>query len=66
MLIAYVYLYKCDVYHIMYIIVYFDERSDTVYSIQHYVIKFVSDLRQISEFLRVDRFTPPIKMTATI
>jgi hypothetical protein len=34
-----------------------------VYSIQHYVIKFVSDLRQGGEFLR---FPPPIKLTTTI
>ena len=32
-----------------------------VYSIQHYVIKFVSDLKQVSGFLRVLRFPPPIK-----
>ena len=31
---------------------------------QHYVIKFVSDLRQVSGFLRVLRFPPPIKLTA--
>jgi hypothetical protein len=31
-----------------------------VYSIQHYVIKFVSDLRQVGVFLRVLRFSPPI------
>ena len=31
--------------------------------VQHYVIKFVSDLRQVGGFLR---FTPPIKLTATI
>ena len=37
-----------------------------VYSIQHYVIKFVSDLWQVSSFLRVLRFPPPIKLTATI
>ena len=37
-----------------------------VYSIQHYEIKFVSDLRQVSGFLRVLRFPPPIKLTATI
>ena len=37
-----------------------------LYSIQHYVIKFVSDLRQIGGFLRVLRFPPPIKLTATI
>ena len=33
-----------------------------VYSIQHYVVKFVSDLRQVGGFLR---FPPPIKLTAT-
>jgi hypothetical protein len=37
-----------------------------VYSIQHYVIKLVSDLRQVGGFLRVLRFPPPIKLTATI
>jgi len=31
-----------------------------VYSIQHYVIKFVSDLQQVDSFLRVLRFPPPI------
>ena len=37
-----------------------------VYSVQHYMIKFVSDLRQVGDFLRVLRFPPPIKLTATI
>ena len=37
-----------------------------VYSIQHYVIKFVSYLRQVGSFLRVLRFSPLIKLTATI
>jgi hypothetical protein len=37
-----------------------------VYSTQHYVIKFVSDLRQVGGFLRVLQFPPPIKLTATI
>jgi len=37
-----------------------------VYSIQHYVIKFVSDLRQFGVFLRVLRFPPSIKLTATM
>jgi hypothetical protein len=37
-----------------------------VYSIQHYVIKFVRDLGQVGDFLRVLRFPPPIKLTATI
>jgi hypothetical protein len=36
------------------------------YSIQHYVIKLVSDLRQVGGFLGVPRFPPPIKLTATI
>jgi hypothetical protein len=39
---------------------------DEVYSIQHCVIKFVSDLRQVSGFVRVLRFPPPIKLTDTI
>ena len=30
-----------------------------VYSIQHYAIKFVSDLQQVSGFLRVLRFPSP-------
>ena len=37
-----------------------------VYSIQHYVIKFVSDLRQVGGYLRVLRFPPPLKLTITI
>ena len=37
-----------------------------VYSIQHYVIKFVSDLQQVVGFLRVFQFPPPKKMTTTI
>jgi len=34
--------------------------------IQHYVIKFVSDLRQVGCFLRILRFPLPIKLTAKI
>jgi hypothetical protein len=37
-----------------------------MYLIQHYVIEFVSDLRQVGVFFRVLRFPPPIKLTATI
>jgi hypothetical protein len=37
-----------------------------VYSIQYYVIKFVSDLRKVDGFLRKLQFSPPIKLTATI
>ena len=33
-----------------------------VYSIQHYVIHFVIDLRQVDGFLRIRRFPPPIKL----
>ena len=33
-----------------------------VYSIQHYVIEFVSDLRQVRGFLRVLRFPPTNKI----
>ena len=36
-----------------------------MYSIQHCVIKFVIDLRQIGGFLRVLRFPPPTKLIAT-
>ena len=37
--------------------------SGVVYSIHHYVIKFVSGLRQVDGFLWVPRFLPPIKLT---
>jgi len=33
-----------------------------VYSIQHYVIKFVSDLRQVGSFLWILQFPPLIKL----
>jgi hypothetical protein len=33
--------------------------SSNMYSIQHYVMKFVSNLRQVGGFLRVLRFPPP-------
>ena len=36
-----------------------------VYSIQRYVIKFVSDLQQVGDFLQELWFPPPIKLTAT-
>ena len=34
--------------------------------VQHYMIKFVSDLRQVGGFLRVLLFPPPIKLTTMI
>jgi len=42
----------------------FESRSGR--EVQHYVIKFVSDFRLVGGFLRVLRFPPPIKLTATI
>jgi hypothetical protein len=42
----------------------FESRSGR--GVKHYMIKFVSDLRQVGGFLRVLRFPPPIKLTATI
>ena len=36
------------------------------YSIQHYVIKFVSDVRQVGGFLWVLWFPPLIKLTSAI
>jgi hypothetical protein len=40
----------------------FESCLGEVYSIQHYAIKFVSDLRQVGGS---HRFPPPIKLTAT-
>ena len=37
-----------------------------LYSIQHYVITFVSDLRKVDGFLWVFGLPLPIKLTATI
>jgi hypothetical protein len=37
-----------------------------LYSIQHYVIKFVSDVQQVGFFPQVLRFPSPMKLTAWI
>jgi len=37
-----------------------------VYSLQHYVIKFVTDLRQVGDFPWVLPFPPQIKLIVTI
>ena len=37
-----------------------------VFSMQHYVIKIVSDLQQVGGFFTVLRFPPPIKLTSLI
>jgi hypothetical protein len=45
----------------------FEPLSGEVYPIQHYVIKFVSDLRHVGGFLQVlIQFPPSIKQTATL
>jgi len=36
-----------------------------IYSIKHYVIEFVSDLRQVCRFLQILQFPLQIKLTAT-
>jgi len=42
----------------------FESRSGR--GVQHYVIKFFSDLRQVGGFLWLLRFPSPIRLTATI
>jgi hypothetical protein len=37
-----------------------------MYSIQHYVIKFVGDLRRSMDFSGYSKFPPPIKLTTKI
>ena len=60
--VGYTTTYAISAYH--YWCCEFESRSGR--GVQHYVIKFVSDLQQIGGFLRVLRFPPPIKLTATI
>jgi hypothetical protein len=50
---------KCNVYNLMWAPI----PVRRVYSIQHYVIEFVNDLRQVSCFHRALRFPPPLKLT---
>jgi hypothetical protein len=57
----YNYIYAISAYHHW---CEFESRSGR--GVQHYVIKFVSDLWQVGGFLQVLRFPPPIKLTATI
>ena len=44
----------------------FEPRLGEVYSIENYVIEFVSELRQVSGFLRILQFPTPIQLTAMI
>jgi hypothetical protein len=60
--VGYTTTYAISAYH--YWCCEFESRSGR--GVQHYVIKFVSDLQQVGGFLRVLRFPPPIKLTATI
>ena len=43
-----------------------ESSAGEVYSMQYYVKKFVSDLRQGGGFLQVLRFLPPIKLIAKL
>ena len=58
MVVGFTTTYAISAYH------HFESRSGQ--GVQHYVIKFVSDLREVGGFLQVLRFPPPIKLTATI
>jgi len=62
MVVGYVTTYAISAYH--HRCCEFEPRSGEVYSIQHYVIKFVSHLRQVCGFF--PGTPPPIKLTATI
>ena len=44
----------------------FESCSGEAYAIQHYVIKFVTDLRYVGGLHRVLKFPPPIKLTTTV
>jgi hypothetical protein len=44
----------------------FEFESQSGRGVQHYMIQFVSDLRQVGGFLRILLFPPPIKLTATL
>jgi len=50
MVVGFITTYAISAYHYK---VVFEPRSCEVYSIQHCVIKFFSDLRQVSSFLRL-------------
>ena len=54
----------CSVYH--YCSCEFKPIHGEVYSIHHYMIKFVSDLRQDGGFLWILQFASPLKLTAMI
>ena len=62
MLVGFTTTYAIGAYH--YRCCEFGSRSGG--DVQHYVITFVKDLRQVCGFLRVLLFPPAIKLTATV
>ena len=65
MVVGFTTTYAISVYHHLHVVS-SNPTHDEVCSIQYYLIKFVSDLRQVGGFLRVLRFPTPIKLTTTI
>ena len=61
MVVGFTTIYAISAYH--HLRCEFAPCSGEMYSIQHYVIKFVSDSRQIGVFLR---FSPPTELTTTM
>jgi hypothetical protein len=61
MIVGYITTYAISAYH--HECCKFESHPGEVYLIQYYVIKFVSDLRQVSGFLQ---FPPPINLIATL
>jgi hypothetical protein len=64
MVVGFITTYKISVYHKW--VVSSNPGQGGVYSIQLYVIKFISDLRQVVVFFGYSWFPPPIKLTPTI
>jgi hypothetical protein len=58
MVVGFTTTYSISVYH--HWCCEFESRSGR--GVQHYVIKFVNDLQQVGNFLRVLRFPPPINL----
>ena len=57
--------YSVHIYRSNWYILHMPIAHGEVYSIQHYIIKFVSDLQQVCGFLWVLWFLPPMKLTGT-
>jgi len=63
MLVGFITTYAISTYHQPNYV--FESDSGEVYLIQHYMIKFVSGLRQIGGFFLALLFPLPMKLTAT-